>query len=337
MRAVPQLKVMCFSLIAGVFATSCSPNAPGGHIIFLGYNPLRPFSRDLLMTDGDGNRLQLLGSFTSSPSWSPDGASIAVGCKGMSICILDARTIPDLRSYPQKSTRILPTIAREIDLSKSCPPVNGVHPRVRSISWSPDGTKLAVVCGPGMQRGKLCIIPMQGNIDCWNDDVVVRGDITCAVWSPRENILAVSAVWYTNRIYLVDPEGKNAVYLTDGWSPEWSPDGKQIAFITWAEGWSAGTLTGLAMIKKDGSGFRWLYQPPISPDTQDWPESYISFACEEEYCRLAWSPDGRFLAFSANHGWGHDMQIFRLDLKTKEIIFITNHMSSSYTAPDWGP
>ena len=59
--------------------------AGNGRIIFQ--------SKDsLMLIDGDGNHLQYLGSISGfSPTWSPDGKFIAIGCKdGTKICVLSA-------------------------------------------------------------------------------------------------------------------------------------------------------------------------------------------------------------------------------------------------------
>jgi dipeptidyl aminopeptidase/acylaminoacyl peptidase len=146
-------------------------------------------------------------------------------------------------------------------------------------------------------------------------------------WSPVEDLLAITSKEEVRKIYLVGPDGKNPVYLTDGITADWSPDGQQIAFT---RGF------GIAVINKDGSGFRLLYEGPATPELQG---DDIFFNCGPG-CPLSWSPDGRYIVFQAELcGAGGCYQIFRFELETKEMVCLScfNHRNYGYADPDWGP
>jgi len=68
-------------------------------------------------------------------------------------------------------------------------------------------------------------------------------------------------------IYVMDANGSNLRYLTNGIDPTLSPDGKQVAFTRWS-GNSTGVLGDLWIINTDGSGERKVVgevQQPKSP------------------------------------------------------------------------
>ncbi len=137
----------------------------------------------------------------------------------------------------------------------------------------------------------------------------------------KNKILYLSAPDATKpqQLYVADPDGSNAVKLTDSpevkSNPVWSPDGKQIAF-------TAGGV-GVQLINWDGSGLHTL--------------AYNGFSA-------VWSPDGKQLAFlrseSAKDGKGPD------NAGTVRILYITkvdakpgDEISLAYDAlaPVWAP
>jgi WD40 repeat protein len=285
---------------------------PQGRIIY------RRISADFdeyeyFIMDGDGNQLQYLGTYLGTPTWSPDGKFIALSCKNdvNKICIIDATTIPNLR---KKSTGFRPTKPKnykELELPKECEGLVSPEYGLESISWSPDGERLAIVCGKkDLERPwtesprKVCILPFEeGEAYCWED---FDKPVNYAIWSPVEDLLVVSTKGsLLAEIYLVGPEGIDPVFLTNGWTAAWSPDGKQIVFAQWQNEFfwlvkgtphydeTVNQYTGIAVINKDGSEFRWLFRNP----EDDW--ALVRLSCHPIGCRLSWSPGGRFVVFLA--------------------------------------
>jgi dipeptidyl aminopeptidase/acylaminoacyl peptidase len=95
------------------------------------------------------------------------------------------------------------------------------------------------------------------------------------------------------------------------WRPHWSPDGKQIAFLSQRSGFNEAWL-----IEPDGQGLRQLTH--LGMDV-GW---------------LSWSPDGKRIACTVNHGGAFDLAL--IDVQTGEI----SNLSSSegyFSQINWDP
>jgi Tol biopolymer transport system component len=311
-------------------------------------------SYGLYLMDGNGNNINYLGSYTGSPAWSADGDYIAVGCwnDNSKICILQTSAILDFRNFASNNiSNPLAITSKELNLPIACQNAITAGWGIQSISWSADGKKIAIVCGNELEKQhEVCILPLNGDAYCWNHSIsrtVIR-----AVFSPVDDRLAISDYpAYGAQIILVDLYGSNPTYLTDGWSPEWSPDGSQIAFIRFEEGSYSRDSDGeihvnpehrtyreLVIINKDGTGLHRIYWRPENDDYGD-PAIYLDCHLLGEACRLAWSPDGRYIAFASSKNGGIIYGIFRLSIRTGETIFLldSSPMTGYNGELDWGP
>ena len=114
--------------------------------------------------------------------------------------------------------------------------------------WSPDGDRIAY------SRGHT-------NAGCSSTTAKVDPPDPCEVW-------------------VMDADGSNQHRLTAGWSPDWSPDGKRIAYA------AGQNSSELYVMNADGSGsVRITETPNTSPSTQGANSP-------------SWSPDGKRIAFS---------------------------------------
>ena len=335
-------------------ANQISENSePSGKIVFQWVKDYR-MNKMLHFVDGNGQNILYIADFNGSPAFSPDGNQIAVRCPSRydlslqayistEICLLDINEEND--SYNKFSEYLSQTIQNtpKLTLPELCWDYEYSHKDelsryegVLSMTWSPQADTLAVVCGDRV-NSEVCFLPLEGESWCW-DQASALGVFRVA-WSPvDENTLVVSGVWpEESEIFLV--EGNTKKYLSTGFSPEWSPDGSQIAFIEKIPGISEDDPHfGIAVISPDGSGHKWLYQPDA-----DKPETYIYLdqngsEGQVEANRLSWSPDGGYLVFTGLHDGTEGSRLYRLEISTGKIILLLNPavFTGWITEADWG-
>jgi WD40-like Beta Propeller Repeat len=139
-----------------------------------------------------------------------------------------------------------------------------------SVSWSPDGTAVAVAAANGpfwdTSIHSVCIASADGSSF---KRISPRGDIWDAVWSPDGRWIAFSMASKATQglfeLYLMHPDGSGVRQLTSGahglfsLHPTWSPDSDQLLFL---RGSSDMNLTDIWSINVDGSH---LYQVTHQP------------------------------------------------------------------------
>jgi RNA polymerase sigma factor (sigma-70 family) len=198
--------------------------------------------------------------------------------------------------------------------------------------WSPDGQKVALYdCPDSPEAGALYVMKADGTRRVAVGESVARcGSETPGggfSWSPDSS----SLVFYSYRepagLYVVNADGTNLEFLTDGLSPVWSPLGDSILFIGRADGskWEV----PLFLIGPDGSDRRPLTTVPCAGAglTQ----------CDLPLIR--WSPDGSRLALSAvpdppSESPLQNSEIYVLRADGSQLTRLTNDPASDYN-PIW--
>jgi Tol biopolymer transport system component len=139
-----------------------------------------------------------------------------------------------------------------------------------SVSWSPDGTEVAVAAANGPFWGTSIHSVYIASADGSSfKRIGPRGNIWDAVWSPDGRWIAFSmasrATHGLFEIYLMHPDGSGVQQLTSGTNglfslhPTWSPNSDQLLFV---RGTSDVNLTDIWSINVDGSH---LYQITHQP------------------------------------------------------------------------
>ena len=94
----------------------------------------------------------------------------------------------------------------------------------------------------------------------------------------------------------------------------WSPDGKQIAFVTNISG-----RNNIWIVPANGG---WPTQLTISDQRQTDP---------------AWSPDGNWIAYASDYDGNEQWDVFAVSPKTGEVQNLTTTKETSEDAPVWSP
>lgn len=123
-------------------------------------------------------------------------------------------------------------------------------------------------------------------------------------------------------IYVMDSDGSNAIQLTSddvrNWGPQWSPDGREIAFVT-EPSEQGGIYDSIALVKTDGEVVRTL-------------STRAHVLC------LDWSPDGESLVYLGTLPSGEgdsELYFLNVDDPSEGNRLTDNNVDES--CPDWSP
>jgi TolB protein len=262
-------------LLAGVAAVSCGLQLQG-RIVFSAIRDSE-YSEIYVMDAGGSNltRLTFNNAGSMEPRWSPDGRQIAF------VSYLDGTTAIYVMNADGSN------VVRLTD-----PEMKASEP-----AWSPDGKRIAFTSDYGGDRD-VCVMDADGGnvVNLTNNYLPDDGSPT---WSPDGRRIAFQSdrgrsVGAIVAIYVMGADGSNPVMLQDrrpedpptiiDQQPAWSPDGRQIAFLSARSGIHSPGFSVFVM-NADGSGARRVTQTPYDYEHPDW------------------SPDGRYIVF-VHYGQG---------------------------------
>ncbi len=303
----------------------------GRRVAYLTYAPKTRAEIAYSVDVATGRRTQLAGY----GPWAPDGGRIAFastsGTYSGNVSVADgaqthvvARAGAPIRwlQWLPSGRRLLYTASWDGGLSADLVdvrPSGGVTARLTSGSywkampaWSPDGTRLAFSRG-----GSLC---NAGNCRRWADNDVwvsradglqqrrltnVPGyrsvDDADPVWSPAGTEIAFVRTRLSSNytpvdtaIMVVPATGGVSHRVAGGRAPSWSPDGGRLAFV--------GRGRAISVVNRDGTGLRANGAATARPQSWWVPPGDPQSASQIWAGNVAWSRDGRKLAFVAADG-----------------------------------
>ena len=262
---------------------------------------------EIYLMNSDGKRVRRLTEHPQAdgiPAWSPDGQKIA---------------FVSFRNEPRDIYVMNPDGTNLINLTQS-PERSDSYP-----SWSPDGKQIV------FSAGDIWVMDADGasQRNLTNHIAVDRQPD----WSPDGRQIAFTSdrnsdwefdIWGGNsEVYVMNTDGANLINLTKhpakDSSPDWSPDGNQIAFSS------------------DRDGNREVY---VMNDDGTNPINLTNHPARDG--GAAWSPDGMRIAFSTNRdgNWekkpNDNWEVYVMNADGTNPINLTNHPAWD-SSPAWEP
>lgn len=135
-------------------------------------------------------------------------------------------------------------------------------------------------------------------------------------WSPRGDMIAFHV---SGHISVLPAEGGEAKDLGEGIYPKWSSDGKKIAFFMIERLDDKKKVYSLWLMNSDGTA------------REELPVSFQRDETVEMLVFPVWSPDSRYLAFSANGN------AFISDTQAKVTVRLNRDLYEELSPQDWSP
>lgn len=235
---------------------------------------------------------------------------------------------------------------------------------VGAVEFSPDGSRIAYVVtrndGPRQAIGQLWIMTLaDGKSICLSDAEDPSGN---PLWSPDGKWIAYSGRLGSRRgLMVARPDGTDKRFLTamestnspmptTGKTIAWSPDSRQIAYISAQPGPETADATGDPVVIT-----RYLYKPNAGEgnshfndnkrlhifaiDVASGQSRQLTTGTHQEHS-IDWSPDGKEIVFISNREEHEDLffnyDMFALSLADGAIRRITATESAEYR-PHWSP
>jgi dipeptidyl aminopeptidase/acylaminoacyl peptidase len=245
-------------------------------------------SRDIFLINALTRELKSLitdSSHDKVPAWSPDGRSLAFESnRGSSDAGIFQIFVYNLDSGQSK----------KLTNDSACSNYNP--------AWSPDGQKIVFYsrCTDNKNR-QILVMDRDGTN---KRQLTSSGESWFPAWSPDGSFLAFTS-YQNGPIYIMDNNGQNVHFLSDGCSTNFSPDGQWIVFSSTCDD------SQILLIHPDGSG----------------KKAIGSLAGQNP----SFSPDGQWIAFQSNN----DIWVMRLDGSSLEQL--TSDHPSSGGVPVWQP
>ena len=274
---------------------------------------------------------------SNSPRWSPDGKSVA---------FLSSRpesTAPTSSSAEQPRSQVWLLSMAGGEAKRVTNLKNGAS----SFRWSPDGARLVVVSRIGPSDSRTGDAKDRSDVRHYKNSTYKFND----------------SGWFDDRrthLWVVDVNSGNGKQITEGddWNdsdPQWSPDGKRIAFVSNRTGkeYEENRNSDVWIINADGSGTLTKIsdheesdnQPRWSPDgksiaftgevhERDHPKIWLAPSSGGTASVLAannldlipgqleWSGDGKSIYFET--GVKGELHLFRVDVPTKTVTQVTS-------------
>ena len=285
-----------------------------------------------------------------APAWSPDGSAILFE-SGLSGGLM---TLPPEGGFP---TRV------PVDMGGS-----GHFLTSQMPGWSPSGTWISYVSDKS-GAPEIWLWSTRDGTDVRLTDLGAR--INSMSWSPDERSIVFAGDRYGNYdIWKVDVATRRVDRLTEDKRyevfPTWTPDSRHILYVRLDDTWedhdvievdAAGGSPRTVIEDRDffdyGAGATFGY-PSVSPDGSSmlfrshrsgWINYWLAprdggdarpiAPAEADQSAAAWSPDGRWIAYTENHNGHHDLRVVAADGGEPRVL--VSPKGGVVSSPSWSP
>jgi Tol biopolymer transport system component len=355
---------------AATLTLTLTPAATGGGAGKIAFTSDQDGVPEIYVIDPDGSQLTKLGNSITpkfNPAWSPDGKKIVFGTNDSDsarLYIMNADGSSPVKLIDTEELNNQTTLTWRF-VTGCCSPV-----------WSPDGRKIAFsiahYVGCCLSYSNIYVINADGsNLIGISDHSALDFD---PAWSPDSQKIAFNSGVEWDKVGLVPNscggklgicvitvDNTNSIKLTsikeDGGNPNWSPDGKKIAFATSRDGKAeiyVMNADGANPVNLTHTGSPWFNGLVWSPDGKKIAFiSYLDGNNDEIYVMnvdgtdlvnltnnptddrgAVWSPDSRKIAFVSDRDGNSD--IYVVDVDGSNLVRLTNNDANDYS-PVWSP
>lgn len=270
------------------------------------------------------------GALPYALAWSPNSQLVAIGTS-MSVVIANGQSGAVIRTYPVNTSASVINGTSGPYLSTLLPASGGLG--VRGLAWSPDGRFLAVSISAG-PTGSIEVLNAQTGAQAYTLPLTGNFVAAALAWSFDGKYIAANVFNTEPGTQTVPADEQKMIWA-------WKVSSRQVVFKhTGGNGtgdplaWQPGTdnLAFVTWVPKKGGGMTsspGIWDVATNTQVKQYPVAAFG--------PVAWSPDGKYLAYGGYMNQGTASVVGILDVKSGEQIYTYKQMHNNVGALAWSP